>query len=64
MVIRISLNKLRKRDYIISFFVLLILLTIQLMEPELVDILKAIIATLVSSLIIGTITNLLLKKTK
>lgn len=52
----------RKIDYIISFIVFLTLYLLQLIKYDWKFIILVIIASLISSLIVGTITNIILRR--
>lgn len=52
----------RKIDYIISFIVFLTLYLLQLIKYDWKVIILVIIASLISSLIVGTITNIILRR--
>lgn len=52
----------RKIDYIISFIVFLTLYLLQLIKYDWKVIILVIIAALISSLIVGTITNIIVRR--
>lgn len=52
----------RKIDYIISFIVFLTLYLLQLIKYDWKVMILVIIASLISSLIVGTITNIILRR--
>ncbi|MEY8742042.1 hypothetical protein AB9M62_21440 [Bacillales bacterium AN1005] len=58
--------KFRKRDYLISFLILFFLFVSSIMPDGgmLMPVLKSILASLLGSAVIGTLTNLLIKKRK
>jgi len=60
----IRIKKIRKRDYIITLIILLIIMLPQLFEPTPVEFLIVIISSIVEALIVGTISNKLIPSKK
>jgi hypothetical protein len=58
--------KFRKKDYVISFFIVLVLMGSQIFPSEnnIPVLIKILLSSVIASLVIGTMTNFLFKKRK
>ena len=59
-----NFSKFRKSDYILFYLIIAVLFIVQLYEFSLISIIGILIGATIPTLILGTITNFIFKKSK